>query len=56
MEEDNTNLPGLPLTKGNWKQIDGANSSQGDGAKLFIQRGSKMNTETFDNPDDEPPF
>ena len=56
VEEDNTNLPGLPLTKGNWKQIDGANSSQGDGAKLFIQRGSKMNTETFDNPDDEPPF
>lgn len=56
IEEDNTNLPGIPPTAGNWKPI---NTSGGDdGAKLFIQRGSKMNTETFDNPDDddEPPF
>ena len=55
IEEDNTNLPGIPPTAGNWKPL---NTSGGDdGAKLFIQRGSKMNTETFDNPDDdEPPF
>ena len=54
IEEDNTNLPGIPPTAGNWKPL---NTSGGDdGAKLFIQRGSKMNTETFDNDDDEPPF
>ena len=54
IEEDNTNLPGIPPTAGNWKPL---NTSGGDdGAKLFIQRGSKMNTETFDNGDEEPPF
>ena len=54
IEEDNTNLPGMPPTAGNWKPL---NTSGGDdGAKLFIQRGSKMNTETFDNGDEEPPF
>ncbi len=54
IEEDNTNLPGIPPTAGNWKSL---NTSGGDdGAKLFIQRGSKMNTETFDNDDEEPPF
>ena len=54
IEEDNTNLPGLPPTAGNWKPLDTISGS--GGPRLFIQRGSKMNTEAFDNADNEPPF
>jgi replicative DNA helicase len=54
VEEDDTNLPNLPPSSGNWKPI---NTDTADGAKLFIQRGSKMNKESFDQPNnEEPPF
>ena len=41
--------PGLP-GGGSWKPVRGAD---GDGAKLYIQKGSKMNDGHFD---DEAPF
>lgn len=44
MEEDNFGGPGMP---GNWKPVQ-----DGDGPKLYIQTGSKMN----DLPGDEDPF
>lgn len=42
--------PGLP-SGGNWKPVPGEDN--GDGAKLYIQKGSKMNGGEFD---DEAPF
>lgn len=49
MEEDDFSGMGMP--QGNWKPVPGDNDS---GAKLFIQKGSKMNDGNFS--DDEAPF
>ncbi len=56
VEEEDTNVPGLPHNAGgNWKPVNSGHTESG--AKLFIQRGSKMNTESFDEPvNEEPPF
>src|SRR5678815_4537387 len=50
IEEDGTDYPGLLPEGGKWKPVD---TSDGDGAKLYIQKGSKMNDGEFD---DETPF
>lgn len=43
--------PGQAPSGGNWKPVS---SSGGDEAKLYIQKGSKMNDSAYN--DDEPPF
>ncbi len=48
---DNFN-PGLPK-EGNWRPVSGAGGGGGDEAKMYIQKGSKMNDGEFD---DEAPF
>src|SRR4026209_2902734 len=45
IEEDGTDYPGLLPEGGKWKPVD---TSDGDGAKLYIQKGSKMNDGEFD--------
>ncbi len=49
IEEDGGDM-GTPLPAGNWKPVS---DIDGDGAKLYIQKGSKMNEGEFD---DETPF
>ncbi len=49
MEEED--FGGLGMPQGNWKPVQG---DDGDGAKLFIQKGSKMNDGGF--ADDDAPF
>ncbi len=49
IEEEEGFNPGLPQG-GNWKPV--SDVEEGGGAKLYIERGSKMN----DSFDDEPPF
>jgi replicative DNA helicase len=56
-EEWDDNNNSLPPGK-SWKQLPPDPSSQGgdSGAKLFIQKGSRMNDGGFDDADDENPF
>ena len=62
VEEDGDDLGGspgpLPPSGGNWKPVGSGGAAGGDeGAKLFIQKGSKMNSGEFDEGFDEPePF
>jgi replicative DNA helicase len=44
--------PGLPK-EGNWRPVTGAGGGGGDEARMYIQKGSKMNDGEFD---DEAPF
>ncbi|MBS1753131.1 MAG: replicative DNA helicase [Ferruginibacter sp.] len=48
-EQDDGNIAGS-LPEGNWKPVK---TDDGDGAKLYIQKGSKMNDDKFD---EEAPF
>ena len=50
IEEDGTDISGQLPSGGNWKPVS---DIDGDGAKLYIQKGSKMNDGEFD---DETPF
>ena len=50
IEEDGTDISGQLPSGGNWKPVS---DIEGDGAKLYIQKGSKMNDGEFD---DETPF
>jgi len=46
-----------PAGGGNWKSMGSSSAAGDDGAKLFIQKGSKMNNGEFDDGFDEPdPF
>ena len=55
--DDNSNSPNFPSGGGNWKPVNPspAQSSGDDSARLFIQKGSKMN-EFDEGFDDENPF
>ncbi|TDH19808.1 replicative DNA helicase [Segetibacter sp. 3557_3] len=44
-----------PAGGGNWKPVAPDAAGGNDGAKLFIQKGSKMNSGEFDEGFDEPP-
>ena len=44
--------PGMPK-EGNWRAVSGAGGGGNDDAKLYIQKGSKMNDGEFD---DDAPF
>ncbi len=50
IEEDGTDIAGQLPSGGNWKPVSDIDT---DGAKLYIQKGSKMNDGEFD---DETPF
>jgi replicative DNA helicase len=41
---------------GNWKQIPPTTPANNEGAKLFIQKGSRMNSGEYDEGFDENPF
>ncbi len=52
IEDDGADFnPGPTPSGGSWKPVS---TSGGDDAKLYIQKGSKMNDSTYE--DDEPPF
>ncbi|MBX2920851.1 MAG: replicative DNA helicase [Chitinophagaceae bacterium] len=53
VEMENDDFGGLGLPQGNWKPVPGDSGSGNDNARLFIQKGSKMNDSGFD---DEAPF
>lgn len=53
VELDGDDFSGLGLPRGSWKPVPGDASDDGDGARLYIQTGSRMN----DLPvDDDDPF
>jgi replicative DNA helicase len=54
--EGNDAIPGLPSGGGSWKPVS-ETGFEGGGARMFIQKGSKMNEGDFSNevePDDDP--
>jgi replicative DNA helicase len=53
-DDQGGNGGGFPSGGGNWKPLGpSASPAGGDGAKLFIQKGSKMNNGEFDDGFDE---
>lgn len=56
-EMEGDDFSGLGMGGGSWKPVptEGGGAAGGDGAKLYIQAGSKMNDMPFGD-DDEAPF
>jgi replicative DNA helicase len=53
-EMDGDDFGGIGLGPGNWKPVPTEGAGGGDGAKLFIQAGSKMNDMPFGEEEDNP--